>query len=233
MKKSGPKPPSGHKKAGNKLNIYRVHCLYWYEPLNKLTMKTSKLVLLTLLAVAMVFLSSCKEDDDPDVSPYVGDYVITKATISEALTLTTNEIGPIQVPIGTDITVMIQTALLGALQCESQNSLIQLNEDFSVYLYCTSSMNELDAGTWEEQSETVLVISLNSTAIPSSPTGMVLTVTEVSLVGSALTGTTVVPIPEAMLAEIVAALSQGMATLDTDATPDALPLTFTIELTKQ
>ena len=128
---------------------------------------------------------------------------------------------------------MIATALLGAIQCEPAHSLIQLKEDFSIYFYCTSSMNELNAGTWEEQSETVLVLSLNSTAIPSSPTGMILTVTEVSLEGSKLTGTTVVPIPETMLAEIVVLMSQNMATLNTEVTPDALPLTFTIELTKQ
>ena len=178
----------------------------------------------------MVFLSSCKDDDEPEVSPFVGDYVITKAATSAVLILTTVEIGEVPVPIGTDITPMIQTALLSALQCEPANSLIQLKEDFSMYMYCTTSMDELNAGTWEEQGETTLILSLNSTAVPSSPTGMVLTVTDVSLVGSLLSGTTVVPIPEAMLAGIVAGM--GM-TLDLEATPDALPLTFTIELTKQ
>jgi len=196
-------------------------------------MKTSKLFLLGLLSVAMVFLSSCKEDEEPEVSPYIGDYVITKATISETFNLTTNELGDFPVPVGTDITTMIQTALLSALQCEPANSLIQLKEDFSLYLYCTSSMNELNAGTWEEQTETTLVLSLNSTAVPSSPTGLVLTVTNVSLVGNALTGTTVVPIPKAMLAAMLDSMSGGAMSLNMDVTPDALPLTFTIELTKQ
>jgi hypothetical protein len=128
---------------------------------------------------------------------------------------------------------MITTALLGAIDCEPANSLIELREDFSLYLSCTSSVEELDAGTWEEQSTTVIVLSMNSTAIPSSPTGIVLTVTNVSLIGNALTGTTTVPISEQMLIGVVALLSGGTLELDQEATPPVVPLTFTIELMKK
>ncbi len=196
-------------------------------------MKTSRLLLLAFLSVSLVFLSSCNDDPEEELSPYIGDYIITKATLSEDLVLQTNEIGPLTVIAGTDITPMITTALLGAIDCEPANSLIELREDFSLYLSCTSSMEELDGGTWEEQSATVIVLSMNSTAIPSSPTGIVLTVTNVSLIGNALTGTTIVPISEEMLVGIVALMSQGIATLDQEATPPVVPITFTIELTKQ
>ena len=189
--------------------------------------------MLAFLSVSLVFLSSCKDDPEEEVSPYIGDYIITKATLSEDLVLQTNEIGPLTVMAGTDITSMITTALLGAIDCEPANSLIELREDFSLYLSCTSSMEELDAGTWEEQSATVIVLSMNSTAIPSSPSGIVLTITNVSLIGTALTGTTTVPISEEMLVGIVALMSQGNATLDQEATPSVVPITFTIELTKQ
>jgi hypothetical protein len=74
---------------------------------------------------------------------------------------------------------------------------------------------------------------MNSTAIPSSPTGIVLTITDVSLIGAALTGTTIVPISKEMLAGIVTLMSQGFLTLDMEATPPAVPITFTIELAKQ
>ncbi|MCK5694808.1 MAG: hypothetical protein KAI08_18205 [Bacteroidales bacterium] len=196
-------------------------------------MKTSRLIMLAFLSVSLVFLSSCEDDPEVEVSPYIGDYIITKATLSEDLVLQTNEIGPLTVMAGTDITTMITTALLGAIDCEPANSLIELREDFSLYLSCTSSMEELDAGTWEEQSATVIVLSMNSTAIPSSPSGIVLTITNVSLIGTALTGTTTVPISEEMLVGIVALMSQGNATLDQEATPSVVPITFTIELTKQ
>jgi hypothetical protein len=186
-----------------------------------------------MISVSLVFLSSCKDDEEPEVDPFVGEYVITNATISEALSLSVNEQEePLPIPAGIPITPMIQAALLGAIECEAQNTFIELREDFSIYFSCTTSMEGFDAGTWEEQSETVLVLYLNSTAVP--PLGISLTVSDVSLVGNTLTGTSVVPVPEPMLAGIVAQYPPaGTWSLDTEATPDYLPLSFTIELTKQ
>jgi len=204
-----------------------------YEPLNKQIMKTSKLILLLMLSVSMVFLSGCKEDEEPEVSVFVGDYVIVSATLSQTLTLTTNEIGNIDVPVGTDLTVMIQGALLGAIQCDPANAYIELHEDFSIYISCSTSQDEINAGTWEEESETEIVLNLNSTAVPSSPTGVVLNVTDIVMAGSSLSGTTSVPVSKTMLALIVAAFTGGNATLDMEATPDVLPITFTIVLEKQ
>lgn len=196
-------------------------------------MKRTKFILLGLLSFSMVFLSSCDEDPEEEGSSFVGDYILENATISEPLTLTTNEMGDLTIPAGIDITAMMQASLLGSVQCDPASSLIELREDFSLYLSCTTSGTEIDAGTWEEQSETVIVLNMNSTAIPSSPTGVVLTVTDVSLSGSVLSGETEIPVAEDMLAGIVTAMTMGQATLDTDATPDAVPMTFTIEFEKQ
>lgn len=196
-------------------------------------MKTTRFILLTFLSLALVFLSACDDDPEEEVSPYIGDYVITKASLVEPLILQTNEIGELVVPAGMIITPMIQDALLGSIDCEPANSLIELREDFSLFLSCASSMEEIDGGTWEEQSSTVIVLNMNSTAIPSSPTGFVLTVTDVTLTGDLLTGTTVVPISEEMLIGVVTLMSQGQATLDQEATPPAVPITLAIELTKQ
>lgn len=196
-------------------------------------MKTSRFILFALLSLSMVFLSACKEDPEDELSPYIGNYIITDATLSEPLTLQTNEIGPMNVPAGTDITLMIQSSLLGSIDCDPDRSIIQLLEDFSLFLSCTNTQQEIDAGTWEEQSETVIVLNLNSIAIPSSPTGFVLTVSDVTLADDVLSGTTSVPISEENLISIVQLMSQGNATLDEEATPDAVPITFTIELAKQ
>ena len=196
-------------------------------------MKTSRFILLTLLSVSVVFLSGCKKDEDPEENSFVGDYLLVNATISEAIPLTTNEIGPIEIPLGIDITIMMQDALLGAVECAPESSLIELHEDYSLVLSCATSGAMIDAGTWEEQSETVIVLNLNSTAIPSSPTGVVLTVTDVSLVGSTLSGATSIPVAKEMLAGIVQLMTQGAATLNMEVTPDAVPMTFTIELEKQ
>jgi hypothetical protein len=196
-------------------------------------MKKSRFIFLAFLSLSLVFLPGCDDDPEEEVSLYIGEYVITKAALSEPLTLQTNEIGPIIVPAGTIITPMIQTALLGALDCVPESSLIELREDFSLYLSCATSMEELDGGTWEEQSSTIIVLNLNGTAIPSSPTGFVLTVTDITLVGVALTGTATVPIAREMLVGVVALMSGGNASLDLEATPVAVPITLTIELTKQ
>lgn len=196
-------------------------------------MKTSRFILLGMMSVSMVFLSACKDDQEDELSPYIGDYIITDATLSEPLTLQTNEIGPMTVPAGTDITLMIQSALLGSIQCDPDRSIIQLLEDFSLFLSCTNTQDLVDAGTWEEQSETVIVLNLNSIAIPSSATGFVLTVSDVTLVDNVLSGATSVPISEENLITIVQLMSQGNATLDEEATPDAVPISLTIELAKQ
>ena len=196
-------------------------------------MKNSRFIFLAFLSLSLVFLPGCDDDPEEELSPYIGDYIITNATLSANLVLQTLPIGPTTVPAGTDITTMIQTALLGAVDCVPESSLIELREDFSLYISCATSMEEIDGGTWEEQSSTVIILNLNNTAVPSSPTGIVLTVSNVSLVDNLLTGTTTVPISKEMLAGIVLLMSQGALTLDMEATPPALPITFTIELEKQ
>jgi hypothetical protein len=196
-------------------------------------MKRTKIFYLSLLAISVIMLSGCEDDPVEEVSPLIGDYVITNAVLSETLTLVTNEIGPLPIAVGTDITTMIQTALLGSIECTAENSLIELREDNSLYLSCTGSEDEIDAGTWEEVSETVIKLNMNSTAVPSSPTGVVLTVNNVSIDGDLLSGETNVPLPREMLAGVVAAMSGGQATLNMDETPVAVPVTFVIDLTKQ
>jgi hypothetical protein len=196
-------------------------------------MKTTKFILLGLLSISMVFLSSCKEDPEDEGTSFVGDYIMVNATISEPLTLTTNEIGDLSIPAGVDITAMMQAALLGSIQCDPANSIIELREDYSLFLSCSSSAEEVDAGTWDEQEGSVIVLNMNSTAIPSSPSGVVLTVTDVTLVGVLLSGQTSVPVSSQMLAGIVTAMTQGNATLDMEATPATVPMTFTIDLQQQ
>ena len=189
--------------------------------------------MLAFLSVFLVFLSSCEEDPEEELSPYIGEYIVVKATLTENLVLVTNEIGAMTLVAGLSITEMIQTALLGAVDCEPENSLIELREDFSLYLGCLGSVEELDGGTWEEQSETVIILNMNSTAIPSSQTGVVIEVSDVTLVGNILSGVTTVPISREMLVGVLAGMSGGQLTLDMEATPLAVLITFEIELEKQ
>lgn len=196
-------------------------------------MKKPKFSYLILLVMSVFMLTGCEDDPVEEPSPVIGDYVITKAVLSETLTLVTNEIGAIPVPLDTDITAMIQAALLGEIDCEPENSLIELREDNSIYLSCSGTEEEIDAGTWEEVSETVIKLNMNSTAVPSSPTGVVLTVTDVLVDDEMLSGETTVPLPREMLAGVVAAMSGGRATLNMEETPVVVPVSFIIELTRE
>lgn len=195
-------------------------------------MKTPKIFYLTLVFVSLMVLSACEKDPEEVPTPYIGDYVISQAVLSEPLIITTNEIGPFQIAVDTDITEMIQQALLGAIECTGK-TLIELRDDNSIFLSCEDSDAELDAGTWDEVSETIIKLNLNSTAIPSSTTGIVLTVSKVVIEDNVLSGETTVPLAREMLAAMVSAISGGLASLNLEETPAAVPITFMIEMTKQ
>ena len=158
-------------------------------------MKLFGIKYLALLLITFAFVTACDDDSEVEVSPYIGNYVITKSSTAEILTLPTLEIGDINVPVNTDITVPIQTALLGSVDCASADkTYIELREDNTIYLSCEGA-NALNAGTWEELLNNIIKLNMNSTAIPSSPTGFALTVEEVELMSNKLTGKTSVPMP--------------------------------------
>ena len=159
----------------------------------------------TILAIFTMVIS-CK-DDKKVVSQFAGNYVIVKAELSEALIVPTNELNDVPVPVGTNVTAAIQQALLSAVACSSPDkSYVELREDYSLYLSCEGS-DPLDAGTWEEVSATEIRLNMNGAAIPSSPTGIALTVTDVAMTAGKLSGKTSVPLPKEMVSQIIAPIS--------------------------
>ena len=195
-------------------------------------MKTLRFSLFASLVLSLTLFACCSDDPEEEVYSYAGSYLITKATLTTAINLDINESPlPLPVPAGTDITPLIQKALLSALTpCTPDKSLIELTEDYTMLMKCEGTTTEINAGTWEEVSATVLKLSMNSTAVPSSPLGFVLSVNNVKLENKKLSGDTSVPIPKETLAIIVTTLSNGQASLDLTATPVVLPVNFYIEL---
>jgi hypothetical protein len=190
-------------------------------------MKILKFNFLFALIASVALISGCNDDDDGNVSGYVGNYVISNAATAEAFTVTTIQVGTIPVPAGTNITVAIQTALLSAVNCSSADkSYVELRNDFSIYMSC-EFQNELNAGTWEEMDATTLKLNMNSTAIPTSPTGFVLTVTDIVKNATGMRGKTSVPVPKEMIAGMIAPL-----TLD-PATPAVINIAFFIDFVKK
>lgn len=193
-------------------------------------MKTMNFKLLAILLISLGFIASCSEDTKK-VSSFVGNYVITEALVAESFTVPVTGIGDIPIPVGTPITAAIQTALLSAVSCSSADkTYIEIRKDFSLYMSCEGA-NPLNAGTWTEVSSSELLLNLNSTAVPSAPTGIALTVTDVVKSGGILTGITSVPLPKAMIAATLAAINPAL-TLDPSA-PDVFVVKFSLKFTQK
>lgn len=199
-------------------------------------MKILKLSFFAALVLSMSLFTGCKDDETADVSAFVGNYTITKAAIlSITPAIVTNEIGPVPIPPGTDITAIIHQSLLSQVDCSSADkSWVELRENMSMYMSCEGA-NELNAGTWEEVSPTELKLNMNAAAIPSSPTGFSLTVSNIAVAGNNMSGDTSVPLPKDMVAALVAEIGAGLGMELTlaESNPDVFMLAFSITFVKQ
>jgi hypothetical protein len=88
--------------------------------------------------------------------------------------------------------------------------------------------NAFNAGTWEEVSETELKLNMNNAAIPSSPTGFVLNVTNIVQESGGWTGTTSVPMPKEMFAAGLAQFGMTIAN-----TPAVYLVTFSLDFVEK
>jgi hypothetical protein len=191
-------------------------------------MKKLKFKVLVVLFASFVLISGCKDDTVEVVSPFVGNYTITNAAVAETFNISTSQGIPIPVPAGTDITVAIQNSLLSSASCASADKAwVELRKDQSMYMSCEGA-NAFNAGTWEEVDATTLKLNMNSAAIPSSPTGYVLTVSNVVKTASGLTGKTSVPMPKEMFAAKLAEF--GMTIADS---PAVYMVSFSLAFTKK
>jgi hypothetical protein len=193
-------------------------------------MKIMNLKFLTILLISVGFVVSCSKDSE-NVSLYVGNYVITEAAVAETFNVPVTGLGNVPISAGTPITTTIQAALLSAVSCSSADKTwVELRKDFSLYMSCEGS-NPLNAGTWSEASSSSLLLNLNGTAVPSAPSGISLTVTDVVKSGGVLTGKTSVPLPKAIIAALLTAYNPNL-TLDASA-PDIFVVKFTLKFTQK
>jgi hypothetical protein len=193
-------------------------------------MKIMNIKMFTILLISLGFSASCSKDE-AKVSPFVGDYVITSAAVAESFNVPVTGVGNIPVPVGTPITTAIQTALLSSVSCSSATkTYIEIRKDFSLYMSCEKA-NPINAGTWSEISSSEMLLNLNSTAVPSAPTGIALTVTDIVKSGSILTGKTSVPLPKAVIAAILTAFNPDLV-LD-PAAQEVFIVKFSLEFTQK
>jgi hypothetical protein len=193
-------------------------------------MRKLNIKLVAFILILTGFTGGCS-DDAEKVNPLAGNYVITEATIAESFSIPIVGVGNLPVPAGIPITAAIQTSLLSAATCTSfDKTYLEMREDFSLYISCEGA-NPFNAGTWSEVSSSELLLNFNGTAIPSSPTGTALSITEVVKSDMVLSGKTIVPVPKAMIAEITKAISPNF-TLDPSA-PEVTMVKFAIKFTQK
>jgi hypothetical protein len=166
-------------------------------------MKISYLKLFLPLTAAVILISNCSKDSTKTVSPFIGNFAFTQSLTALPVDIPVKTISvdsmTLTIPAGTDITSAIEAALLGAITCTNKTTWVELRSDNSIYYSCQGS-NAINAGTWNEVSATELVMNLNHTAVPSSPTGIQLTITNIVTDAVGITGVTTVPLPKEMIA---------------------------------
>jgi len=191
-------------------------------------MKILKFKVLVILIAMVGLFAGCNDDTTEETSQFVGNYTITKAQVAETFTLSTVQGVPIPVPAGQDITAGIQNALLSSASCSSADKAwVELRADQSMYMSC-EGQNAFNAGTWEEVDAKTLKLNMNNKAIPSSPAGYSLTVSDVVKTAAGMTGKTSVPMPKEMFAAGLAAF--GMTIADS---PAQYMVTFSMSFTKK
>jgi hypothetical protein len=193
-------------------------------------MEMSKLKLFLPLAAAVILISNCSKDSTKTVSPFIGNYVFSESKTALPFNITVQTVSvdsmTFTVPANTDITGAIQAALIGAITCTNQATYIELRSDNSIYYSCQGN-NPVNTGTWEEVSATELIMNLNSTAVPSSPSGIQLTITNIVTDAAGITGVTSVPLPKEMVA-----LSLPPGTTLHPSSPAFFVVTFSIKFSK-
>lgn len=194
-------------------------------------MKMWKFGVLIMVVFSLALVTGCGDDEkEEEVSPYVGNYVISKAALADVLSIPLAGLpAPISLAAGFDITSSIQTAILGTAGCPSADkSWIELKKDFSMFMSCEGT-NAKNAGTWQEVSATVLKLNMNASALP--PQGFALDVTNVEKSATGIKGKVIIPMPKAMVASMMAKINP-LAQLAPSA-PDIFMMTLTIEFTKK
>jgi hypothetical protein len=190
-------------------------------------MKVLKFTSAAILFASLALFTGCKDKSDDGTSPFVGNFTISNAEVAEVMTLTTNQAGEISVPVGTNITPQIQTALLSSVDCaQASYAYVELRKDFSIHMSCAGE-NEFNAGTWSEENDSTLILNMNATAIPSSPSGFSLTVSNIDKNATGMRGKTSVPLPKEMVASMIAPLTL------VESTPSVINMVFYIDFEKK
>lgn len=164
----------------------------------KKTKLFSLLLLLALVIGSSIAFIACDDDDDSKPEDkYIGTYMLLSAEQADADTIdliiaiptVTDSMVHHYIP-GADLTSYVQNALFNNSPCEnSLDTRIELRSNMEAWFICDGDTGELQMGTWflndagDQMTITYPAISFN------------VVITDLSLVGTALSGTIGFPFP--------------------------------------
>jgi hypothetical protein len=166
------------------------------------------------VVVSLVFFSSCKEDE-PEVNPLVGTYVLSQAYFTGQVTEGgetenrdpivflnfpdgTGGVSDVEVPAGIGGAAFATSVLAGAITdvddpsftCDAANTRIDLRDGGKFYIICNSGGSEVEQGTWADLGNNTLQLFLTDL-------GTQVLIEDYALNGNTLTGTiSNLPLPE-------------------------------------
>lgn len=158
--------------------------------------------LLALALVGLVFVSSCNNDEEPTVDPLVGNYKLTSAIylgLFNPADGSTAEVSmsiapiPDEIPPTAPITELIAGVLNGVSECVASDGVtpdasqvqIEFRADESLWFTCDGEGAE-SSGTWSRADATT--VTLNIAPTDNIPTGLSLTLSNIVIAGSNLSG---------------------------------------------
>ncbi len=138
--------------------------------------------LLSMMAVASLFLvSACGDDDnDPEVDPLIGVYTLNTVILNEDVTYYDMEL-----KADDNITTLVAEQLYVASPCDSgPNTVIDLRDNFEIYYACKNETTPAERfGTWsitENRNRLTLNLIIQGNAFPLILDQLVVTETGVS-----------------------------------------------------
>lgn len=151
---------------------------------NTSSLKILQLFLSCLFVAAMVTFTAC--DDEGENGPdFEGQYKLTSATLTTAVTIQGGDMEGTVLPIGAPITTYVGTSLFSVVQCDNaDNAAIELQNNTEIHFICIGESGDTKGGSWTEV-DGDLVLQLSS---PPFTQNLSITVTNVEVNGNTLEG---------------------------------------------
>lgn len=160
-----------------------------------------KFSLMATVLAGLVFVTSCNDDDEPTVDPLVGDYKVSAATylgLFNPADGSTAEVAmnifPLgDIPVNSPIKDLVAGVLNGVPECVAGDGVtpdasqiqIEFRADGSLWFTCNGVGDE-QSGSWTKVNDTTVTLDISPT--DNIPTGLSLTLSNVVIAGSNLTG---------------------------------------------